>query len=123
MAQTSTTSAMNGLITDKSGDGLPGATVIAIHTPTNTQYAATTNNDGRYNIQNMRVGGPYTVKTTYVGYQDQTRENITLSLGQNLKLDFTIAESSISLGEVEVVGTRSTVINADRTEAATNVTA
>ncbi len=123
MAQTSTTSAMNGLITDNSGGGLPGATVIAIHTPTNTQYAATTNNDGRYNIQNMRVGGPYTVKTTYVGYQDQTRENINLSLGQNLKLDFTIAESSIGLGEVEVVGTRSTVINADRTGAATSVTA
>lgn len=120
-AQGSTTSAMSGLVTDKSGSGLPGATVIALHTPTNTQYAATTNTEGRYNIQNMRVGGPYTVRTTYVGYQDQTREDINLNLGQNLKLDFTIVESTIGLGEVVVTGTRNSVINADRTGAATSI--
>ena len=66
-AQGSTTSAMNGIVTDKSGEGLPGATVIAVHTPTNTQYVAPTNSEGRFNIQNMRVGGPYTIRITFVG--------------------------------------------------------
>ncbi|WP_082455384.1 carboxypeptidase-like regulatory domain-containing protein [Hymenobacter sp. AT01-02] len=68
--QGTTTSAMNGIITDKDGAGLPGATVIAVHTPTNTQYVAPTNSEGRFNIQNMRVGGPYTIRVTFIGYTD-----------------------------------------------------
>ncbi|PRY13641.1 carboxypeptidase family protein [Pontibacter ummariensis] len=120
-AQGSTTAAMNGKITDESGSGLPGATVIAVHTPTNTQYVAGTNADGRYNFQNMRVGGPYTIKTSYVGYQEQRFENITLKLGQNLNLDIKLTGSNVSLGEVEIVSRKDNVINADRTGAATNV--
>ncbi|MCJ8165789.1 TonB-dependent receptor [Pontibacter sp. E15-1] len=120
-AQGSTTSAMNGRITDESGEALPGATVIAVHTPTNTQYVAGTNADGRYNFQNMRVGGPYTVKTSYVGYQEQRFDNITLKLGQNLTLDIRFTSGNVNLSEVEVVSRKDNVINADRTGAATNV--
>jgi outer membrane receptor protein involved in Fe transport len=120
-AQGATTASMNGVIADKNGAGLPGATIVAIHTPSNTQYAASTNADGRYNLQNMRVGGPYTITATYIGYQEQKREGISLNLGQNLKLDFNLAESSIGLNEVQVVADRGAVINADRTGAATNV--
>ncbi|WP_083326406.1 carboxypeptidase-like regulatory domain-containing protein [Hymenobacter coccineus] len=57
-SQGTTTAAMNGVISDKTGMGLPGATVIAVHTPTNTQYVVPTNSDGRFNLQNMRVGAP-----------------------------------------------------------------
>ena len=91
-----TTSAMNGIITDKTGEGLPGATVIAVHTPTNTQYVAPTNSEGRFNIQGMRVGGPYTVRITFVGYKEAVRENIFLTLGQNLRLDINLSESEPS---------------------------
>ncbi|WP_347158044.1 TonB-dependent receptor [Pontibacter chitinilyticus] len=120
-AQGSTTSAMNGKITDASGEGLPGATVIAVHTPTNTQYVAGTNADGRYNFQNLRVGGPYTIKTSYVGYQEQRVDNIFLKLGQNLSLDFKLTSGNVSLNEVEVVSKKDNIINTDRTGAATNV--
>ncbi|MFD2248275.1 TonB-dependent receptor [Pontibacter ruber] len=120
-AQGSTTSAMNGVIRDGSGMGLPGATVIAIHTPTNTQYVAGTNADGRYNLQNMRVGGPYTIKTSYVGFQEQRQDNVYLKLGQNLSLDFKLTQGDIALGEVEIVSKKDNVINPDRTGAATNV--
>ncbi|MBB4600592.1 outer membrane receptor protein involved in Fe transport [Hymenobacter luteus] len=116
-----TTSAMNGIITDKSGEGLPGATVIAVHTPTNTQYVAPTNSEGRFNIQGMRVGGPYTVRITFVGYQDATRENLFLSLGQNLRLDINLSESSQQLGEVVVSGRRDALINSDRVGSVTAV--
>ncbi|MEJ8803043.1 TonB-dependent receptor [Pontibacter sp. H249] len=120
-AQGSTTSAMNGRIIDESGMGLPGATVIAVHNPTNTQYVAGTNADGRYNIQNMRVGGPYTIRTSYIGYQEQRSENVYLKLGQTLSLDFKLASSNVNLGEVEIVSKKDNVINIDRTGAATNV--
>ncbi|MBC8084364.1 MAG: carboxypeptidase regulatory-like domain-containing protein, partial [Hymenobacter sp.] len=93
-AQSTTTSAINGVITDKDGAGLPGATIIALHTPTNTQYVAPTNSEGRFNIQNMRIGGPYTVRVTFVGYKDATREGIFLNLGQNQRLDINLSEAT-----------------------------
>ncbi|MCC3153826.1 carboxypeptidase regulatory-like domain-containing protein [Hymenobacter sp. BT770] len=120
-SQGATTAAMSGIITDKDGSALPGATVIAVHTPTNTQYVAPTNSDGRFNIQGMRVGGPYTVRVTFVGYQDVTRNDINLSLGQNLRLDVPLSTSTTELAEVQVSGRRDNVINASRTGAETNV--
>ncbi|WP_253402467.1 TonB-dependent receptor [Pontibacter sp. HSC-36F09] len=120
-AQGTTTAAMNGVVQDQNGSPLPGATVIAVHNPTNTQYVAATNAEGRYNIQNMRVGGPYTVRTSYVGYQEQRFDNINLALGQNFRLDLTISESTTTLGEVQITATQDKVINSDRTGAATNV--
>ncbi|WP_162428791.1 TonB-dependent receptor [Pontibacter pudoricolor] len=119
--QGATTAALNGTVKDQSGTPLPGATIIAVHNPTNTQYVATTNADGYFNIQNMRVGGPYTVRTSYVGYQEQRSENVTLALGQSTRVDFTLTESSRELGEIEIVGEQNDVFNQDRTGAATNV--
>ncbi|KAA9332249.1 TonB-dependent receptor [Hymenobacter busanensis] len=116
-----TTSSMSGVVTDKSGEGLPGATVIAVHTPTNSQYVAPTNADGRYNIQAMRVGGPYTVRVTFVGYQEAVREGIFLSLGQNLRLDVNLSETTQTLAGVEVQGRRDALINSDRTGSVTNI--
>lgn len=119
--QGATTASVNGTVTDGKGEPLPGATVLAIHTPTGTQYGVGTNADGRYNIQGMRVGGPYTVKVSFVGYQDATRSNIVLSLNENLRLDFPLSSSSTELGNVVVTGRPDPTINAGRTGAATNV--
>ena len=120
-SQGATTAAMSGVITDSKGEALPGATVIAIHTPTNTQYVSPTNSDGRFNIQNMRVGGPYTVKVTFVGFQEITREGISLSLGQNQRIDLKLSDASTQLTEVTVSGRRDPVMNADHTGASTTV--
>ena len=77
-----TTSSMTGTVTDETGAGLPGATVVATHGPTGTRYGTTTLVDGRFTISNMRVGGPYTVETSFIGFQTQRQENITLRLGE-----------------------------------------
>jgi len=119
-SQGATTAAMSGVITDSKGSGLPGATVIAVHTPTNTQYVVPTNADGRFNIQNMRVG-PYSVKVTFVGYKDLTRNDINLTLGQNLRFDQKLSDSSTELTEVTVSGRRDPVMNADHTGASTTI--
>jgi hypothetical protein len=119
--QGATTSSIGGTITDKGGQGLPGATVIAVHTPTNTQYVAPTNSEGRYNIQNMRVGGPYTIRVTFVGYQEVTREGVFLTLGQTQRLDINLSEATTQLQGVEISGRQDPVINAGRTGAATTV--
>ncbi|HET9503441.1 MAG TPA: carboxypeptidase regulatory-like domain-containing protein [Hymenobacter sp.] len=119
--QGATTSAMSGTITDTQGQVLPGATVIAIHTPTNTQYVAPTNADGRFNIQNMRVGGPYSVRVTFVGFQDFTRTGVNLTLAENFRLDVKLGEGATQLTEVTVNGRQDPIMNADRTGAATTI--
>jgi len=120
-SQGATTASLNGMITDAKGEPLPGATVLAIHTPTNTQYGVGTNADGRYNIQGMRVGGPYTIRVSFVGYQDITRTGIVLALGETLRLDIPLSASTTELGNVVVTGKADPVINAGRTGAETNV--
>lgn len=120
--QGATTAAMSGTITDEKGQTLPGATVIAVHTPTNTQYVAPTNADGRFNIQNMRVGGPYTVRVTFVGFQDFSRTGINLTLAENFRLDAKLGEATTQLKEITVTAAgQNPVINADRTGAATTI--
>ena len=110
-----TTSEIQGRVTD-GGNGLAGATVVAIHLPTSTRYATTTRKDGRYNFPNVRVGGPYTVTVSYVGFKEEKQENITLLLGQEYKADFSLISESKQLTEVVVAASRqSKVFNNNHT--------
>lgn len=99
-----TSSGINGKITDPKGEVLPGVTILATHIPTGTKYPVTTDASGKFHLVNMNPGGPYTIKVSYVGYQDQVMENINLSLGENQRFDFKMAESSQQLDEVVVTG-------------------
>ncbi|MGC4103044.1 TonB-dependent receptor [Ferruginibacter sp.] len=99
-----TTSEIQGIVTDGS-NGLANATIVAVHTPTGTKYTTTSRKDGRYNIPNVRVGGPYEVSVTFVGFKPEKQDNITLLLGQAYKADFKMSSSSTVLTEV-VVATR-----------------
>lgn len=46
-----TTSAISGKVTDEQNETVIGATIVAVHEPSGTQYGAITNVDGRYTIQ------------------------------------------------------------------------
>ncbi len=100
-----TTSDMQGRISDGTNP-LAGATVVALHTPTGTKYSTTTRSDGRFNIPNMRVGGPYTITVTYAGYREEKQENINLTLGQTFFADFGLQPESKQLSEVVLTGSR-----------------
>ncbi|WP_121354091.1 TonB-dependent receptor [Flavisolibacter nicotianae] len=102
-----TTSEIQGVVTGENGQGLQGATIAAIHLPTGTRYSTSTRADGRYNLPNVRVGGPYEITVTYVGYQASTQKDITLSLGTAYKADFKLTANTGNLTEVTVSTTRS----------------
>src|SRR3954468_21208041 len=113
-----TTSEINGIITDTLGHGLAGATIQALHVPTGSKYSTTSRKDGHYNLANLRVGGPYTITVSYVGYEPQTQENVTLLLGQAFVGDFKLSPRSQALGDVVVTTTRqSKVFNNNHTGA------
>ena len=115
-----TTSSMGGRITDAEG-AVIGATVIATHTPSGTTYGTVTNTEGRFNLNGMRVGGPYTVQVSFIGYGDFTQNNITLSLGENYVMNVVLSDETTSLNEIMVTATRTKFTN-EKTGAVTNVT-
>ena len=119
--QAATTASISGTVTDQNGNPLPSATVIAVHVPSGTQYGTTTRADGKYNFTAVRVGGPYQVTFSYVGYQKQTHDIAKLVLSQNYSLNVQLVETTVELSGVTVVGTRSAIINKNRTGSAQNV--
>ena len=117
-----TTSAVSGVVVDDSGAPLDAATVVAVHTPSGTQYGITTQADGRFTIQNMRVGGPYAIEASYVGLEADKKEGIFLTLGQKLTVNFALKSGAVDLEGVEVVSDRANIFGDDRTGASTNIT-
>jgi hypothetical protein len=57
----------------------------------------------------MRVGGPYKVTVTFVGFQTQIYNEVYLELGKPLNLD-AILKTSQQLSEVMVTGAKSKVL-------------
>ena len=115
-AQGVTTASVHGIIADSKGT-IPGATITITHLPTGTVYATASRNDGRYNLPNLRIGGPYTFKVSFIGYKDFIQENINLSIGQDAKIDAKLEDNSTALNEVVVKSTSGKVINSSRTGA------
>ena len=116
-----TTSSMHGNVYDDTNQGLPDATVVAVHTPTGTKYASTTNLDGAVNLRNMRVGGPYTITVSYVGFKTTEYNDIYLSLGKSYDFTAVLQSDSQALDEVIVQSTTDDTFGNDRTGAETNV--
>jgi hypothetical protein len=120
--QGSTTSSMSGKITDSKGEPMPGATVTAIHVPSGTQYATVADKAGNYRITNMRVGGPYTVAVSFIGYATQTYTEVNLRLGDTYVQNGQVAESTTTLGEVVVTaGLKNSLLSSERSGTQTNV--
>jgi len=116
-----TTSGMNGTVNTASGEKLPGATVIAVHEPSGTQYGTVSNAEGQFNLQGMRPGGPYNVRISFIGYASASYTDITLFLGEAFNLDVQLTESAVDVLEVTVVGDRPSKFSTTKTGATTNI--
>ena len=100
-----TTSEIQGTVVNENSP-IANATVVAVHLPTGTKYSTTSRKDGRYNLPNLRIGGPYTLTISSVGFKSSIQENISLLLGQEFKADFKLTVSATNLSEVVVASSR-----------------
>ena len=117
-----TTSSLGGRVVDQAGEPVPGVAVLATHEPSGTVYGAVTNADGRYSIQGMRPGGPYSVAVQCLGYQDVTYTGVTLQLAEVYNLNAKVTESSEALSESIVVASPTSKFAAqEKTGASTNI--
>ena len=94
-----TTSSMTGVVTQTNGSTTSGATIKATHLPSGTAYSGSANDAGRFNLSNMRVGGPYRIEVTYVGQDPVVYEDVYLVTQRMLLM-------RLSLLEVEAVLTK-----------------
>lgn len=114
-----TTSGLSGTVT-ADGEDVIGATVEATHIPSGTRYNTVTNVKGMYTINGMRVGGPYQVKISYIGYETKIVKDVTLQLGETYNLNTSLTEDAKQLGEV-VVTAKATKFAVEKTGASTNI--
>ncbi|NIP78807.1 MAG: hypothetical protein GWM90_06245, partial [Gemmatimonadetes bacterium] len=83
-AQGVTTGGVDGFVLTEEGLGVVGASVVAVHEPTGTQYSTLVREGGAYSLPNLRVGGPYTVTVSMLGYRTESEEGIFVRLGQTV---------------------------------------
>ncbi len=121
MVGQTTTSSIKGIVKSTAGETLPAATILAIHTPTGSKYSALSNEDGRFSMLNMRIGGPYKIVVTFVGYQSEEFNDVYLDLGKVFSLDVLLKDESQKLDEVKVVGAKNKVFQSGRTGAETTI--
>ena len=119
-AQVVTTGSMGGVVRDAQGAVVPGVTISVTHTPSGTTYEGVTRGDGRFFIDGMRVGGPYTATASLAGFNTEAQEGLTVSIGTTTDVTFTLTISKVT-ETVTVVGKSDIVFSSSRTGAATAV--
>ena len=117
-----TTSAISGTVKGSADEPLVGATIVATHQPTGTKYATTSRGGGQFQIVNMKVGGPYLIEISFIGFDVEKLENVYLQLAESFVLTPMLKKTNATLENVVLTtGRRSQTFNPNRTGAVTNI--
>ena len=101
-----TSSSITGNVTDGTIP-ISDSKITLIHIPTNSSFETNTNNQGRFSLDNLNVGGPYKIIVNAFGYEEYSNSQIQLSLGDNDLHTITIQKTVNALQEVVVNGKKS----------------
>lgn len=94
-AQLATTTSLVGTVTDSTGKVIPGAKVTATETRTHDQYNTTTNGQGNYTFEFVRVG-VYSITVELTGFQKITKTGIIVDIDQTVRTDIALAVGAVS---------------------------
>ena len=86
-----TSSAIRGTIVTTSGDPVENAAVVATDTRTGRASRSATNAAGRFQMDGLAVGGPYTVTVTTDRYDAQRVTDIMLGLDATFELELMLS--------------------------------
>ena len=98
-----TTASITGTVTDSNNNPIGYASVVATHIATGTNYGTSTNIDGKYHLDGLKVGGEYVVTFSCVGYKNSAIDNIYPSLGETMQLNGVLYDQP-SIDDIVVVG-------------------
>jgi hypothetical protein len=121
-AQGVTTGAMSGTVTNAQGQAIEGVRVQVRNGSTGATSGTLTRADGRYFIQGLEVGGPYSITARRIGYSPQTKDDLRVALGANVRADFRMTPQVTQLSGVTVTGQASgAIISTSHKGAATTI--
>ncbi|WP_312339919.1 TonB-dependent receptor [Sphingobacterium sp.] len=121
-AQT-TQAGFSGKVTDENNKGVHGASIEVRNESTGFTTRTSTNANGDFNFKELPLGGPYTIKVTYIGYGEQVRSGFNLNQGDIVRLAIPIQNTSNVLETVELMGVSTLKNKIENLGAATAVTA
>jgi hypothetical protein len=109
-----TTARVEGRVLDASGAAIQAATVTALHGGTRASRSVETDSSGWYRIAGLPVGS-YEVTASRTGFASQVRSGVTLRIGQEATLDFSlkvaaVAETLTVQGEAPIIETTKSVL-------------
>jgi Carboxypeptidase regulatory-like domain/TonB dependent receptor len=118
-----TTGSISGIIKDDKGSELSGATIEVLHVPSGSVYRAASGKGGGYSVSSLRIGGPYTVTISFVGFKPEVITEVNVQLGEPTKINITLTDANSSLKEVVVTGAarKGALISKDRKGTSTNI--
>ncbi len=94
-AQSGTSSAISGMVSDSTGAELPNAGVTVINVDTKAVRTGQTNSDGRFLFAQLNPGN-YTVTVKADGFAEQTSRPVAVAVGRTVTLNFNLSLSSTS---------------------------
>ena len=122
LGQSITTGSLTGKVTTVEKQPLANVNIVLTHIPSGSQYGTTSGNEGRFLVSGLRIGGPYQLIASHVGYAPQKIENFFIDLGGMANFELNLKETSIQLEEEVVLGASlSPVIHPDRTGASSQI--
>jgi hypothetical protein len=83
------TGSITGTVTDPSGAVLPNAKISVVDAEKGYTFSATSSADGRYVVRQLSPG-KYSVSVDVAGFQGQKKENIAVSVNDNIGVDFAL---------------------------------
>jgi hypothetical protein len=86
---------LSGIISDSSGAVIPGATVTASNDSTGVVSTTIANDAGAYSFPRLPIG-VYTVKADLENFQTKTYTEVSLSVGQQARLNFELEVSGLT---------------------------
>src|SRR5688572_3474819 len=92
---------VGGTVSDGTGALIPGVEVTATNVNTGIATVQITNETGTYQFASLQPG-VYQVSAALAAFQTQTYQNVTLSQGQQIRLNFTLQVAAVGQS-VEVV--------------------
>jgi hypothetical protein len=118
-----TTGSISGNVKDAKGLDLTGATIEVLHEPSGSVYRASSGKNGVFNISSLRIGGPYKVSISYVGFRQEIINEVYVQLGEASKINVVLTDANAALQEVVVAGAarKGALISKDRKGTSTNI--
>ncbi|MCH7412302.1 carboxypeptidase regulatory-like domain-containing protein [Belliella sp. R4-6] len=99
-----TNATVSGLVLDDSNEPLIGANVLVRNESTGFEAGTVTGVDGRFQLQQLPLGKPYSITVSFIGFNTQKLTGYQLNQGDRINLDLKLDYGSSDLAEVVVSG-------------------